>query len=157
MSAPPARPRTVPGDLVAGGLFALLGLAVGVRAVALHVGSALDPQPGFFPFIGSGLLVLLGGCLVLRSLWHGGGARRDLTMDSLGPPAVLVTGLVFYAALLEWVGYPVMTALVTLLVLRVQQTRWLRAILVSVLLSAGSYLLFVQLGVPLPAGRLLGR
>ena len=156
MSEPPARSRTVPGDLVAGGLFAVLGVAVGVRAVALHVGSALDPQPGFFPFIGSGLLVLLGGCLALRSLWPAG-PRRDLTIDSLGPPAVLVTGLAFYAALLEWVGYPVMTTLVTLLVLRVQQTGWLRAILVSVLLSAGSYLLFVQLGVPLPAGRLLGR
>ena len=156
MTEADARPRTSRGDLTAGLLFALLGAAVGVRALALHVGSALDPQPGFFPFIGGILLVLLGALLALRALLPRSEGAGELSADSLGPPALLVLGLAMYATLLELGGYPLMTALVILLVLRVQKTRWLRAILVSVLLAAGSHLLFVRLGVPLPTGWIFG-
>ena len=157
MTEAAARPRKSRGDLTAGLLFAALGAAVGVRAVALHVGSALEPQPGFFPFIGGTLLVLLGALLALRALLPRGEATGEPGADTLGPPALLVLGLAMYAALLEWGGYPLMTTLAVLLVLRVQKTRWLPAILVGVLLAAGSHLLFVKLGVPLPAGRIFGR
>ncbi len=143
------------GDLVAGALLVALGVGVCIRAVRLTVGSAHDPQPGFFPLIGAILLIALAGLLMAQAL-RGAGEAPEASKESLGPPAVLLLGLALYVALLEWAGYPVMTALMALLALRVLGARWVPGILVSVLLSAGSYLLFVRLGVPLPLGQLLG-
>lgn len=145
-------PRT---DLVGGGLASLLGVGVCVQAIRLKVGSPLDPQPGFFPFVGGVLLVAMSAVLVGQAFWRtrpAGGA----SVEKLGSPATLLGGLVVYVWLLEWAGYPLMTALLTLLVLRVQDTRWSFGIAASVLLSGASYLLFLQLGVPLPTGRLFG-
>ena len=65
-----------------------------------------------------------------------------------------MSALAIYVWLLPWAGYPLMTVLLTLLALRVQDTRWPSAIAASVLLALGSYFLFLQLGVPLPGGRL---
>ena len=144
------------GDLAAGILLAALGAGVSVRAAGLTVGSAQDPQPGFFPFVGSLLLLGLAGVLMVRAL-RGAGAPNEAAGESLGPPAILVLGLIAYAALLEWGGYPLMTALMALLALRVLGTRWLPGVAASVLLSLGSYFLFVKLGVPLPPGLLAGR
>jgi hypothetical protein len=143
------------GDVGAGLLLAALGLGVCVGGVRLTVGSALDPQPGFFPFIAGLLLILLALLLVGQGL-RAKGAEGERARESLGGPAVLILGLAIYAALLEWAGYPLMTALVALLVLRVLGTRWLPGVVAGALLSLGSYLLFVKLGVPLPAGALFG-
>ena len=128
-------------------------MGVSLEAVRLKVGSALDPQPGFFPLVGGILLIALGALQVGRALW----ATRppgDTRQDRLGAPAKLVGGLVIYVWLLPWAGYPLMTALLTLLALRAQDTRWPSALVASVLLALGSYLLFLQLGVPLPGGGL---
>ncbi|HYB74753.1 MAG TPA: tripartite tricarboxylate transporter TctB family protein [Candidatus Sulfotelmatobacter sp.] len=144
------------GDLAAGALFAGLGMGVCVRAMTLTIGSAHDPQPGFFPLIGGILLVALATLLIVQAFGGGRGAPGEAAGDSLRPPAVLVTGLAIYAALLEWAGYPVMTALMALLALRVLGTRWAPGIVVSVALAVGSYLLFVKLGVPLPLGQIFG-
>jgi len=140
-------------DLVIGGVLSLLGVGVSVEAVRLKVGSALDPQPGFFPLVGGILMIALGVLQVGHALW----ATRppgDARPDSLGAPATLVGGLVIYVSLLPWAGYPLATALLTLLALRVQDTRWPFAVAASVLLALGSYFLFLELGVPLPGGRL---
>ena len=143
------------GDLVAGALLVALGVGVCIRAVGLTVGSAHDPQPGFFPLIGAIVLIALAGLLIAQA-FRGAGEPTEVSEESLAPPAVLVVGLAIYAALLEWAGYPVMTTVMALLALRVLGTRWMPGVVASVLLSLGSYLLFVKLGVPLPPGRLFG-
>lgn len=142
-------------DLAIGGLLSLLGAGVCVEAVRLKLGSALDPEPGFFPFVGGTLLIAMSALLVGQGLWAKGPAG-DARGDRLGPPATLVGGLAVYVGLLPWGGYPLMTALLVLLALRVQDTRWSPAIVAGVLLSLGSYFLFLQLGIPLPVGRLFG-
>jgi hypothetical protein len=143
------------GDLAAGALFAALGAGVCARAMTLTIGSGHDPQPGFFPLIGGILLAALAILLIVQA-FGGGGAPGEAAGDSLRPPAVLVAGLAIYAAFLEWAGYPVMTALMALLALRVLGTRWGPGIVVSVALAVGSFLLFVKLGVPLPLGQIFG-
>jgi putative tricarboxylic transport membrane protein len=144
-----------PGDVVAGGLLTLLGVGVSVRAVGLEIGSALDPQPGFFPFIGGLLLTVLAIILAVQG-FRGASASGEGERDDLRKPLVLVVALLVYAALLETVGYPIMTVLIVLVVLRTLEARWVPGVAVSILLSLGSYLLFVKLGVPLPPGRLFG-
>ena len=141
--------------MAAGILVVALGVGICLSGVRLTLGSALDPQPGFFPFIGGALLIGLAVLLVIQGL-RGGGSPAGTRRESLAPPAILVAGLLAYAALLEWVGYPVMTALVALLALRVLGTRWLPGVIGGALLSLGSYLLFVRLGVPLPPGQIFG-
>ena len=143
------------GELVAGALLVALGVGVCIRAVGLTVGSAHDPKPGFFPLIGAIVLVALAGLLIAQA-FRGAGKLPEASGESLASPAVLVVGLAIHAALLEWAGYPVMTAVMALLALRVLGTRWVPGVVASVLLSLGSYLLFVKLGVPLPPGRLFG-
>ncbi len=142
-------------DLVAAAFLMALGVGVCTRAVDLTVGSARDPQPGFFPLIGAILLIALAGFLIAQAL-RGAGEASEASAESLGPPAALLLGLAIYVALLEWAGYPVMTALMALLALRVLGARWAPGVVASVLLSLGSFLLFVKLGVPLPPGRLFG-
>jgi hypothetical protein len=144
------------GDLAAGGLFVALGVGICVRAMGLTIGSAHDPQPGFFPLIGGILLVALAGLLIVQAFAGGRAAPGEAAADSLRPPAVLVVGLALYVACLEWAGYPVMTTLMALLALRVLGTRWGPGVAASVVLAVGSYLLFVKLGVPLPLGQIFG-
>jgi hypothetical protein len=143
------------GDLAAGGLLGALGVGICVRAVGLTIGSAHDPQPGFFPLIAGLLLVGLATLLIVQA-FQGGAATAEERQESLGPPAALVVGLAIYVALLEWAGYPVMTALMALMALRVLGTRWGPGVVASVVLALGSFLLFVKLGVPLPPGRIFG-
>lgn len=143
------------GDLAIGGLLAVLGMAVCAEAVRLHVGSAVDPQPGFFPLVGGLLLIALSTLqigLALRTVKP----DADANAGRLAPPATLVVGMVVYVWLLPWIGYPVATILLAVLTLRVQATRWRFAIAAALLLSLGSYFLFARLGVPLPGGRLFG-
>ena len=143
------------GEVCAGILFVLIGMGTCIAGVRLTLGSALYPQPGFFPFIGGMLLAALACFLVLEG-FRGSGPPVEAPKESLAPAAILVAGLAVYSALLEWAGYPVMTTLMALLALRVLGTRWLPGVVVSALLSGGSYLLFVKLGVPLPRGQLFG-
>jgi hypothetical protein len=141
-------------DLVIGGLAGLLGAGVALEAVRLRVGSALEPQPGFFPLVGGLLLLGLAALLLGRALLSrppSGPERRE----RLGAPAALVAALGVYVALLPWAGYPVMTGLLVVLTLRVQRTRWPAAVAVGVLLALVTYVLFLWLGVPLPPGRLV--
>jgi len=144
-----AGPRT---DLIIGGGLGLLGVGVALEALRLQVGSALEPQPGFFPFVGGILLAGLSALLVGRALLGRRPADRERADGKLGAPAALVAALAIYVALLPWLGYPLMTTLLGVLALRVQRTRWPPALVASVLLSLGSYFLFLRIGVPLPPG-----
>jgi hypothetical protein len=125
-----------------------------LEAVRLEVGSALAPEPGFFPFLAGALLIALGVLLAGQALRPARTPDTRARRDRLAPPALVVAALVAYVGLLPWAGYPLITTLVLLATLRAQDTRWPPAVAASVLLSLGSYFLFVQLGVPLPAGRL---
>jgi hypothetical protein len=141
-------------DLAIGGLLTALAIAVCVEAVRLRVGSALDPQPGFFPFVAGLLLVALSALLIVTALRPGKGGTT--AVGRLGPPVTLVAGFVAYVWLLPWAGYPLATTLLMILTLRVQATRWRFAVPAALLLSLGSYALFVRLGVPLPRGAVFG-
>lgn len=141
-------------DLGIGGLLVLLGAVVCLESARLELGSALAPEPGFFPFLAGALLIALGTLLAGQALRGVGIPDDPARGQRIGPPAMLVGGLAAYVWLLPWAGYPLATPLVLLVTLRVQHTRWPAAIAASLVLSLVSYLVFAQLGVPLPVGRL---
>ncbi len=139
-------------DLIAGLAFLALGVGVCVEAAHLGFGSIHAPEPGFFPWIGGVLLTGLAVALLVRT-WRSteAGPRAPA---SWGRPVLLMVALAVYVPLLEPLGYPLVTAGLCIVALRILESRhWTATIAASLALALGSYLLFDRvLGVELPAG-----
>jgi uncharacterized membrane protein len=57
-------------DLGAGLIFIAIGVAFGLGATGLEIGTALRMGPGYFPLVLAGLLVALGLAIVAQSVGH---------------------------------------------------------------------------------------
>jgi putative tricarboxylic transport membrane protein len=140
------------GDFWASLVLIFIGAGVIIGAIKLRVGSATEPQPGFFPFVGGVLLMVLSSILLVQA-WRG----RSLGTKAFGElrrPTILILGMVAYVIIFDWVGYVVATIILSGIVLRILETKsWWVLIAVSLVLSVGSYILFDRLlGVTLPNG-----
>jgi putative tricarboxylic transport membrane protein len=144
------------GDRAGGAVFLALGAGVCVHAAGLGFGSVLAPEPGFFPWIGGVTLVVLSACLLFPALAGAGGERAPA--GEWRRPAVLLAALALYVPLLEPVGYPLATAALSVVCLRiVRSPRWSVTLGVSAVMAAATFVLFQRLlGVELPAGVLAG-
>jgi len=140
------------GDVLAGLLLVLIGAGVIIGALKLHVGSATEPQPGFFPFVGGVLLILLSSVLLMKGLR--GTSIGTKAFGELKRPIILIVGMVVYVIIFDWVGYVIATIILSAIVLRILETKsWWVLTVVSLVLSVGSYILFDRLlGVTLPPG-----
>ena len=141
------------GEIVVGCCFLAVAVAFTTGAVRLQIGGPTEPLPGFFPFWG-GLILIVLSLLYLFSAWAGRVAESP-AFGRLGGPIVVVGTLVLYVATLETLGYLITTACLCAVVMRVLETKpWVNAA-VSLVLSAVSYVLFDRLlGVTLPQGLL---
>lgn len=140
-------------DRIGAVVLILLGLASAVYAVAkLKLGTPRVPDAGFMPFLAS--LVVAGGSVVWlydlrgpdpepKPFWEKGAWKR---------PLLALAFLYLYAVLMEPIGYLPSTLLfLGLWQFIVERVNWRRATLVTVLGTAGMYLLFVELlGVHVP-------
>ncbi len=137
---------------MAGLILILIGAGVIVGALKLRVGSATEPQPGFFPFVGGVLLLVLSSVLLVQALRGRGIGSR--AFGELRRPAILIAAMVVYVIILEGVGYVIATIILSAVILRILETKsWWALAVVSLVLSIGSYLLFDRLlGVTLPSG-----
>ena len=143
-------------DSLAGVILILIGAGVIIGALKLRVGSATEPQPGFFPFVGGALLLVLSSILLVQALR--GRSLGTKAFGELRRPAILIAAMVVYVMILDGVGYVIATIMLSAVVLRILETKswWVLAV-VSLVLSIGSYVLFDRLlGVTLPSG-ILGR
>jgi putative tricarboxylic transport membrane protein len=139
-------------QLAASLLCLVLGVGVCLEAGRLGFGTVLAPEPGFFPWIGGLMLTGLSVCLFVRAL-----RSRSAATSPKGEwfgPGLLLAALVLYVPLLEPLGYPIATAALCAVVLRILRTRrWSVTLGVSVALALTTYLLFRRvLGVELPPG-----
>ena len=144
------------GDTVTSIFGILLGGAVMIGAIRLHLGTPSEPQPGFFPFVAAAILVVLCRILLVQALC---GRRQGMeAFGELWRPVILITDLLVYAVVLDVVGYVVATAVLSIVVLRVLDTKtWWKLLVISLALSIGTYLLFDRLlDVSLPEGVLGG-
>jgi putative tricarboxylic transport membrane protein len=138
-------------DLLGGLFCAALGAGFCAGALRLHIGTATEPQPGFFPFFGGAALVALAAILFSRA-WQGKGERASF--GDLRRPAALVASLVVYLVTLNVLGYVIATSVLAVAVLKILDTpSWGLAIGIGTGLSVGTYLLFDRLlGMGLPQG-----
>jgi len=141
-------------ERIAALLLTLIGVGGALEARGMGLGNFHHPGPGFFPFWLSALLGLVSFIYLLTQL---GTDRNPMALWShrrwVRP--TLATGVMFfYAILLGWIGFFSATFLLFLIwLVLIEQEKWLRVGLVSVLGTACLYLVFrLFLRVPLPKG-----
>lgn len=139
-------------DVIGGGILCALGLGAGIQSLVLRVGTPTEPQPGFFPFVGSMLLLLFSVIIIAQGCL---GAEQERTpRGNAWRPLPLVVALAVLAPAMDLLGYVVSTFIVSALILRIMGVRsWRVTVITGLCLSVGTYLLFDRLlGVMLPAG-----
>jgi putative tricarboxylic transport membrane protein len=138
-------------DLAAGIVFLLLGVGVCVGARRLGFGSVHAPEPGFFPWLGGLALLGLSAALLVQAGRGAGGAIAS--RGEWVRAASLLAALAFYVPALEPFGYPLATAGLCAVALRILGVRWPVALTVGLGLAAVTFILFRRvLGVELPPG-----
>ena len=119
-------------------------------AIQMGVGTLSDPGTGFFAFLAGSFIVLMalfvffqsffrgrGFQAKLSSLWPGGGWRRPIVVSFL---------MVGYCFILEGVGFLLSSILLlSIMFIWVVNFSWWKAVLISVLASAITNLLFSTL------------
>jgi putative tricarboxylic transport membrane protein len=139
---------------------ALLLLSISAYAVTggikLNVGKVSEPQPGFFPFWGGVVLAVLSFILFIQA-WTGR-SKGAVPFGAIWRPMIMVIGLIAYVAVLNTVGYLIATLVLSVVLLRVLETKkWWVLGLASLCIASGSYILFDRLlNVSLPVGILSG-
>lgn len=140
-------------------VFALVWLAL--CAVAAGIGWQIEAAfsyepigPRAYPLLVIVLMALCAGCLACRR-----GDRADWpSAATLGRLSSLALLLLAYAAVFEWLGFPLASALLIVGIGRLFGGGWLACLLLGVISGIGLYYGFDRLlDVTLPAGRLLDR
>jgi putative tricarboxylic transport membrane protein len=143
------------GDIVGGLVLLCLGAWAIIGGVKLHLGKISEPQPGFFPFWGGVVLVVLSVILLFQAWLGSGKAGKGVeAFGAIWRPMIMIIGLIVYVALLTRVGYLISTFVLSIVLLRVLGTRrmWVLA-LAGFCVAFGSYILFDRfLNVTLPVG-----
>jgi putative tricarboxylic transport membrane protein len=143
-------------DIGASLFFFLIGIGTIVGAFKLKIGTPLHPQPGFFPFLGGLLLAVLSFVLMVHG-WLGRGKVAE-AFGEVQRPAMLVVAMAVYLGILDPLGYVLAAIFMNAVILGILGVKsWKVLTTGSVVLSVGTYLLFVRLlGVELPQGVLEG-
>lgn len=128
-------------------------LAAWLEAVKLPFGKVSAPGAGFFPAVLAALLLGI-SLLVFFDALRERTRRRDDSEPLTWKKILPVLGLLlFFALLLETLGYLVITVLFLSFALRaVERQSWTSTAFVSLIASVGSYMIFKLLGIPLPIG-----
>jgi hypothetical protein len=142
--------RSLP-DVLAGGIFVLIGGAFVVGSLGYELGTPLRMGPGYFPLLVGAILAALGLAVLVKGLVAG-------EVPAFGPVpwravAVIVVAVLFFGFTVRRLGFvpsAAVTALLTTLASR--RMRPLVAVAVAAGLTVASTLIFVvglQLRLPL--------
>lgn len=133
---------------------ALLGVAYSIGATRYAVGSLVAPGPGLFPLL-AGFTMTLASMVALIVEYRTSSGAAPRLGESFRRVPMLVAALVAYAIVLKPAGFLAASAVLTALVLVILGRRRAWPVAgIALALSAGCYLTFRLLGVPLPAGAL---
>ncbi|SNS51053.1 Tripartite tricarboxylate transporter TctB family protein [Streptosporangium subroseum] len=144
------RRRSFP-DVLAGGVFVLIGGAFVVGALGYELGTPLRMGPGAFPALVGAAVITLGLAIVIKGFIAG-------EVVSFGPipwraVAVIVLAVLFFGFTVEGLGFVPTSAVTALLTtLASSRVRLLTAVAVAAGLTVAGTLIFViglQLRIPL--------
>jgi hypothetical protein len=138
-------------DLLAGGVFVLLGLAFAIGGARYDVGSALRMGPGYVPLALGGILTVLGLVILAEAFLGGDQQARELADRERGPipwsrAALLVAGVLFFGATVRGLGLaPTLFVTTFLAALAGHRTGVVRALVTAAGLSVLCLVVFVSL------------
>ena len=137
-----------PTDIAAGIIFTILGLAFGISATGMEVGSALRMGPGYAPLVLAVVLTLLGMAILVSGL-------RSRGAEGIGPLAwrgmgFLLTAPVLFGSTVRGLGFVPAIFLATLLAsLASPRMKTWQALGLAVAITVFSTLVFsYALGLP---------
>jgi putative tricarboxylic transport membrane protein len=132
----------------------VIGAGYSIAAFSYPVGTLVSPGPGLFPLI-AGLTMTLAGLVATIAESRAPSIAALELGESFRRVPMLVAALVGYAIVLKPVGFLVAsTTLVVLALVILGRRRAWRVVTIAVALSAGTWMTFRLLGVPLPQGLL---
>ena len=131
-------------DFFSGLMFVLLGLTFAWASTEYSFGSSARPGPGYFPFGLGVLLALLGAMVLFKALTIESEGGDPIGAIAWRPLLVITAAIVLFGLCLPRLGL-VMTLpmVVTLAAAAGDEFRWRDALLNSVLLTLGSWVIFV--------------
>lgn len=144
------RRRSLP-DLLAGGVFVLIGGAFAVGALGYELGTPLRMGPGYFPLLVAAIVTVLGLAIVVKGLIAG-------EVLPSGPVpwraiAAIVLAILFFGGTVRGLGFVPASAVTALLTTMASaRVRPLEALAVAAGLTVAATLIFVvglQLRIPL--------
>ncbi len=144
-------------DRIVAAAFLLLTLGYAWLARGYVAQYAYEPiGPRAFPLLLAAIAAVCWLWLVLRP--------KSVAEDIEGLPpggvtkaAIAIAGLLAYALLFEWLGFPLSTALATIVIGRLFGGEWKRLVVAGLALGASLYVLFDRvLDVTLPLGQVFG-
>lgn len=144
------RRRAVP-DLIAGGIFVLIGGAFVVGSLGYELGTPLRMGPGYFPLLVGAILAALGLAIVVKGLIAG----DVISFGTIPWRAVIliVVAMLFFGFTVMGLGFVPTSAVTALLTtLASSRVRPLTAVAVAVGLTVASTLIFIvglQMRIPL--------
>lgn len=131
-------------DFWSGLMFVLIGIAFAWGSTEYSFGSSAHPGPGYFPFGLGVALALLGSLVLFKSLTiesEGGDPIGDVAWK---PLIMIVVSIIVFGLALPRLGMVVtLPLLVTLSALAGNEFHWKDALLNSVVLTLGSWVIFV--------------
>jgi hypothetical protein len=131
-------------DFWSGLMFLVVGAAFAWGATEYPFGSSARPGPGYFPFGLGILLALLGGLVLFKALTLESAGGDPVGAFAWRPLIVIVVSVAAFGWLLPRLGLVgTLPLLVCASALAGDEFRWRDALLSSLILTAGSWVIFV--------------
>jgi len=143
-------------DRISGAFWFLFSLFISYESHKLGLGTLRQPGPGFLFFWTGIVIAILSLIVILISLKKQFQGESILGRSNITKLLLVLSSLFFYALLIEWLGFLIVTLLLFIFLLGViEKKRWPLAVMVSLIVTALSYLIFeVGLQSQLPKGLL---
>lgn len=131
-------------DFWSGLLFLLVGLAFAWGATEYNFGSSAKPGPGYFPFGLGILLALLGGLVLFKAVTIESPGGDPVGAIAWRPLLVIVGAIAMFGLALPKLGLVITLPLLILVSsLAGDEFHWRDALISAVVLTAGSWVIFV--------------
>ena len=134
--------------------YAGLGASIAISACSFGLGTLTNPGPGFLPFTGGLLMILLSGIIYLQARSPAAEGEKELLQIGNRKIFLITAYLILYAVFFRKVGFLLGSfILMTLLFQLLERRSWFGSLLVSATTIFVSYMVFVVwLKVQFPKG-----
>lgn len=140
-------------DFLSGLLFTVVGMGSGIVAIGYSIGTASEMGPGYFPFLASIFLAIIGAALVVTSLRGTERPEERIGQWAIKPMFFIILADVLFGVMLGGlpsIGLPPMGFMAAIVVLTIVACRAgpefsiKEALVMAVIMAASSYFLFVR-------------